>query len=271
MGRLAHTCHLHPSSHRARDSTLRAATLTSSRMFETYFTSLLQHVTIDETQFFSFIQTLERRGPRYGRSIRSLHLKRNLKDEEASDRVIYQLMSFSTLPASVRGLYRSIQGSEVAAGRLYQQLSNLQELVVGFSFLSFHNFHQTIGGRRLPCSFLTNSLKKLHFGFWEGPASMFNLNARNVVWLLVFSAIEEASLGCDMNLEDFQYLSEFGYTFFNLSRIKKLAIIVRYQSEESDKRTWWHSTPPASALCLVQTRRARLSSAYSRRQRSWSV
>lgn len=119
-----------------------------------------------------------------------------------------------------------------------EKLDNLQILRMDNTFFPIP-FQTRIDGRLAPLPCFA-SLKKLSILLPRDNSVTNALSASNVVWLLsVCSNLQQASLGCSINYQDFKYLSELHSTFAGLSNVKELALEVAYTEKSSDRNTWW--------------------------------
>lgn len=90
----------------------------------------------------------------------------------------------------------------------------------------------------VPFPFFSGSLKR--FVSVQGPAGT-QISCQNVIWVLSFcTSLQEAALSFSINLESFNYLTEFLDTFRGLSKIRKLAIepVFLYDSFVSNEGVW---------------------------------
>lgn len=225
---------------RMRDSALRALALSSRRSHEFYLPILLQHVTLNVKYIVSFYHFLRRNEACKDliEAICFTQLKSFVADDQY--KVASQLDDLLDSIPNLDG-FKDAETAPLKYARetiskvtmlLYQSLPSLRTLIVEVESDTF-----IPRSLELPC--LSKSLTKLFIPFVESSTS--RLNAKNVVWLLVFTSIQEGSLGFELSINDYKYLSEYAQSFSNLSKVKKLALRFQFVSEKSDRRTRWKS------------------------------
>lgn len=171
----------------------------------------------------------------YGQSVKSIRFEeiRPLREKEKQT-LGFQLASMSQLPVhSEDATDRSIDGAFEVAGYLYFKLVSLQTLTINQSILIPRKF------RQLRC--FESSLKKVWIALVDHsrPEVGTPLNAKNVIWLLGFGVIHEASFGFTCSYDDSNFLEEHHSAFAKISKVKKLSLRIRFVFEKSNKRTWW--------------------------------
>lgn len=102
-----------------------------------------------------------------------------------------EISSASSLPLLNFRMNESIQKK---AHGILSGARNLDTLII-YDPIFIGKFQERVDGRLNPLHVLSNSLKRLHIGLDKGgELREFNLNAKNVVWLLVF--VLRSSLQC---------------------------------------------------------------------------
>lgn len=241
-------------TNRARDSTLRAAALTSTKSLQIYLPSLLKNVTISIYSIPGFYQMLQRDTNGLGRTVQSLHIEYIDDPYEVEEGVRHEAHSFwialsdvSPFPQgpnaqlSLSMFQTSLgQSREKAAQTIYHALKNLETLILEDPALIF-SFQLRINGKLVQHQFLINSLKKLYVLRSNAPShNRYDLSAINSIWLLLFLPhLKEAALGVSITTEDLKLLSELNEAFTGLSNVEKLALDLRFDWVEEDRRTWW--------------------------------
>lgn len=224
--------------------TLREAALISKRSFKLFFPALLTNVKLSLSHLIPFSHLLAR-DPESARSVKSLRFQilDQMDHDLDMDRILLPYVALcrrrtrgSNLDERVRFMIGD--GIKEATQEICRHLTSLQALVILEEGMMLP-FRVRINGKLLPTPFFT-SLKKLHIPLWEEEDSPY-LNARNVVWLLVFcECLEEASLGYLCSVYDFDsFLSEHVVNLKGSSNVKKLALRPKFVFLKDDSSTWW--------------------------------
>lgn len=229
-----------PSLLRMRDPALRAVAFTCRKSHQVFQPALLENVTLDFGQFFSFCQALlGNQG--YGCSIESLTFNPIGTIQEEQQGIMYSSLA-SLLEA---GSIVSVDPNEPILDPVFQcKALAFQRLVSLQSLVILHSLLTPLSLKDLSC--FPNSLKRLYLPFSHSSSSAKAqappLNAKNVVWLLSFGKLSEACLGLTISTSDLDFLVEHHQAFERTSNIKKLSLCFRFVHKESDRRTWWRTS-----------------------------
>lgn len=117
---------------------------------------------------------------------------------------------------------------------LYEKLDQLQILAI--TDMSSMPFYQTTSGKSIPLPFFT-PLKKLYIP----KATTMVLAGKNIAWILIFlPRLIEASLACNIDSSDFDFLLEHQTVMAGLSNsMERLALSFTFVFDASKRKTWW--------------------------------
>lgn len=212
--------------------------MTCTRNFDLFFPVLMQNITITQFNLFSLWDLLKRGD--HGNLVRSLSLQapqrqRSRYKQDQLGIFSRQAASSSDIPPSYGSLQvRADRGMEMTMENVYDRLISLETLIVGVPSLLF-------SFRQMPHRFLFTSLKKLLVGL--GVMHRWNLSARNVVWILLFcQSLLEVSLGLFISTIDYRFLVDHGLEVAGQSDVKKLALRIHFESDDSSRKLWWGSS-----------------------------
>lgn len=225
------------SLNRARDSALRAISLSSRGSFSFFYPILLSKVTIRAGDLINFDRSLER-NPGFGAMVKSIKIaERAFMTREEGVELHKQLAQMSSLStsASAEVQDRIHDGAFRVVGSIYSKLVRLQALDVD------HSWAMPLINGKVSTLPLFNHLKRLFIPRW----SNYGIGVNNIVWFLVFiPTISEASFNFVIFTADYSYLLEHEAALSGISNVKTLALQFEYAIKTSDSRTWWDDIPP---------------------------
>lgn len=234
---------------RMRDSTLRGITLTSKEAYLKWTPFLLENVTISPNLTMPSVYLLLKKKPELGKLIKLINMVPNPEEATPGDAVDFMSL-WQAFGASAG---RRLEPEEAEARILeliFGTTANLQTLVFSGGLFAPPSLVQMVEKKRVPFTFLTQSLKRIVISTSDHPRAM--IPAQNAICILVFCLqLRQASLGFTIDLHSFNYLVEYVDTFRGLSKVTQLAITTTFVwdgfaggvgkwkgSHKKEKRLW---------------------------------
>lgn len=234
-----------PLFHRARDSALRAISLTSKAALP-YRIHLSENLKMNKLDMVSICHLLHSQVIDSSR-IRTLlcaglgtSAQEELEDEGRLIAFVQELRKFPFVNAGDPDIHHLL---DEAVEYIYSRLEHLEVLIVDAPqlFLSFHSKLSDASRnlRLAPMTFMTHSLKELFINeAVENNKRCCLISAKNTIWLLIFcEKLEHAAFCSSFFRSDYGFMEEFSQTYEGLSKVKQLAIYVDFEDHKG--KDWW--------------------------------